>query len=58
MVICTVLDALTVDIYAIVIVARVHDETSPFSPARRNVTSIILIQVLAEISLTNKTYNA
>lgn len=39
-----------VHIYAVVVIARVHYKAAPFSPPRRYVRAIVLVQILAEVS--------
>jgi hypothetical protein len=42
-------DFLSIEVDGVVVIARVHDKTSPFPPSGRDVTAVVLVQVLAKI---------
>lgn len=46
----SVLDLLSIHIYRVIIVFRIHYESSPLSPSWWNVRSIVFIQILSEVS--------
>lgn len=50
MVVVAVLDPLAVEIDGVVVVARVHDEPAPLTPAWGDVRAVVLVEVLAEVA--------
>lgn len=49
-------NAFAVQVNGVVVVPGVHDEATPFSPSRRYVTTVVLVEVLPEV--TCKTQHA
>lgn len=46
----SMLDLFPVHVDGVVVVLRVHNQTTPFPPARWNVRTVVLVQVFAEIT--------
>lgn len=44
-----VLNLLAVHVDAVIVILGVHDESSPLSPTRRNVGSVVFVEVFSEI---------
>lgn len=55
MIVISVLDLLPVHIDAVVVILGVHDEAAPFTPSRRYVRPVVLVQVFTEVAY-NKRY--
>lgn len=47
----TMLDFPTIKIDTVIVIPRVHDETTPFLPARWYIGAIILVQIFAKVTL-------